>query len=124
MIFSAVRRILKEDLSRSGEVPKWVDALLLPLNEVIEQVARAMQNRLTYKDNFQGVEKRVELTSGVETDVSTGSQLRIKGLRIVEAEGKIVTGWGFNRKSGNTIGITVNFSVAGKATCTVQIDLE
>ena len=59
-----VRRIIKEDFPT--EVQKWLDKLLIPLNNAIEQFTFAMNKNLTITDNFDGALSTLE---NVETSL-------------------------------------------------------
>ncbi len=52
---SAIKRILTE----SFPDVKWISVLLAPLNQFIEEVNRALNNELTFSENFDGVVKTV-----------------------------------------------------------------
>lgn len=54
-----IKRIIKEDFP--SEVQKWIDKLLIPLNNAISQFTFALNNQLTITDNFLGVLKEVTL---------------------------------------------------------------
>jgi len=45
----SIRRISREDLS---DAPAWIDKLLVPLNQFIEQVYLGLNKQLTFEDNF------------------------------------------------------------------------
>jgi hypothetical protein len=54
---SSIKRILSESFP---EV-KWIDRLLGPLNQFIEEVNRALNNQLTVAANMDGVVRTVEI---------------------------------------------------------------
>ncbi len=121
MKITTVRRINKEDLAKSGDVPKWIDSLISPLNDFLEQVTSALRNRLTFEDNFQCSFKTIKLANGVEQEVSTNSKLRVQGLLLIDGGEEIVVGSGFRRLTNGNIGLTVNFSSATEAEVTFII---
>jgi hypothetical protein len=107
---STIRRILKEDLSRSGQVDKWVDALLSPLNEFIDQVVSALRNRLTFRDNLACLVTTQVATSGASFVVNPQSNLRVGAVFIHDAEGAIITGFGWQRLENGNIEAVATFS--------------
>jgi hypothetical protein len=124
MKITAIRRILKEDLEKGEKVPAWVDALILPLNQFLEQVTIGLRNRLTFRDNFQSVIKTVSVSSGVQSEISSGSNLKVQGVLILDSDEKQVTGFGFKRLSNGNIGVTVTLSGGGTADVTFLILFE
>lgn len=54
-----IKRIIKEDFP--SEVQKWIDKLLVPLNNSITQVTFALTNQLTLSDNMLAVVKEITL---------------------------------------------------------------
>ena len=124
MKFSSIRRILKEDLTKKEETPKWVDGLLGPLNDFLEQTVRALSGRLTFTENLQSVVKSVELTHAVAKDIATGSSLRIAGAWLSDADGGFVEGFGFVRKTNGTLTVTAKFDTAQTKLCKIIILLE
>jgi hypothetical protein len=52
---SSIKRILTESFP---EV-KWIGTLLAPINQFIEEVNRALNNELTFADNFDGMVKTI-----------------------------------------------------------------
>lgn len=57
---SNIKRIIKEQLP--ADVQKWIDALLIPLNNAISQFTYALTSQLTISDNFLGSVKTFTLT--------------------------------------------------------------
>lgn len=56
---SNIKRIIKEQLP--SDVQKWIDALLIPLNNAISQFTYALTSQLTISDNFLGSVKTFTL---------------------------------------------------------------
>lgn len=54
-----IKRIIKEQLP--SDVQKWIDQLLLPINNAISQLTYALTNQLTISDNFLGTVKTFTL---------------------------------------------------------------
>lgn len=59
MKLSGIKRIIKEQLP--SDVQKWIDQLLIPINNAISQFTYALTNQLTITDNFQGAVKTFTL---------------------------------------------------------------
>lgn len=121
MKIGIVKRILKEDLAKTGEVPSWVDALIQPLNDAITRFAQALTNNLTLSDNMLGRQYTIELSHGVETVVNPQSRIRPLGILVLDAVGSQIDSYGMDRKQDGTLGITVRFvggSSGTKATVT------
>lgn len=108
-------------MSKSGDVPKWIDSLISPLNDFLDQVTSALRNRLTFEDNFQCAVKSVDVLNGVEKEVSSGSRLPVNGVIILDTGEKIISGFGFRRLTNGNIGVTVNFTTAPSAEVTFLI---
>ena len=70
MKLSQIKTVSKDSLSKAGELPKWIDALLQPLNQFIENVGQALQGQLTFKDNFLCKVTSERLAHGAETEVN------------------------------------------------------
>ena len=123
MRITSLRRINKEDISKAGEVPGWLDSLISPLNDFLDQVTSALRNRLTFEDNFQSVQKTIKVFNGVEMEVSTGSKLSVSGVIVLDGGEQIISGFGFRRLTNGNIGVTVNFATAPSAEVTFLISL-
>lgn len=110
MRLSTIRRILKEDLARSGDLAKWVDALLSPLNEFIDQVVSALRNNLTFVDNFACKLVTQKFVSGTEYEINPQSKTKVSGVLLLDSGGMLVTSFGFYRKTDGNVGVKVTFS--------------
>lgn len=128
MILGIIRRISKDDLVKVGDVPKWIDALLQPLNDFIEKVGLAMQNRLTFKDNVLGKVVSLKFTHNVQTEVnpypSTRGTLSVAGVVPVTTGDVFIVGFKWVRLSNGNIGVTFKLDGATTATIKLQIHLE
>lgn len=125
MILSSVRRILKEDLSKAGEIPKWVDAMLAPLNEFIDNVTLALRNNLTLQDNFSGKLLATKFTHDVPLSVNSGAGLnKVIGVIPLACLSQRMDSFGWYRNQDGTIAVTFGF-VGGSSstvdTCTIYI---
>lgn len=126
MKLGVVKRIDKADLAKGGgEIPKWIDALLDPLNQFIEKVGLALQNRLSLVDNFLGKEFSAEFTDSEELEINpypdSSRTSRVRGVIPLTTGEVYVTAWKWTQKSNGNIGVTFQFSGATSATVRIQI---
>lgn len=124
MKLGIIKRILKEDLARSGDVPAWIDAFLQPLNEFIEKVGLALQGRLTLSDNFLGKAVTQSFTSAQTYTLNpqlstTSSPIKVTGCLVLDAGGATVTGFKWLRNTNGSCSVTITFSDVTTSTCTV-----
>lgn len=128
MKISVLKRINKEDLARSGEIPPWIDALLDPLNTFIENVGLAIQARLTFSENFARQVVSQTFVSGSTYEINPLSSATIRG-RVVSVipgylGGKELQGLAWDFKNNGNITIKLTFNGGGSAACTLYILLE
>jgi len=117
---STVKRITKETLAvGGGDLPKWIDSLLVPLNDYLEKMYLAVSGRLTFADNLQSTIVTVKLDHDVELKVSPQTTSTVYGCILINSGGTMVTGFKWGLKSNNSIGVTVQLSGATSATCTL-----
>lgn len=128
MKLGLLKRISKEQLQKMGEVPKWIDALLEPINEFIEKVGSAVQGKLTFRDNFLGKVVEIEITSNTEIEINPfnvgQSTLRVTGVLVLSSGSLLVRDFGWTQKSNGNVGVTVVFASGTSAKCRLQILLE
>lgn len=118
-----VQRITKDDLSRAGDLPKWIDELIDPLNLFIDQVGQALQANLDFLNNFYGTEVTFTLTHGSAQSYAPPAGKRVKGIVVIDSGGQVVSGAGFVRNSDGSIAITVHFAAGAKtaSSCLIQV---
>lgn len=127
MKFSGFKRILREDLSKGGgELPKWLDALLEPMNLLIENVAKALQNGLNFSDNFYCKEVSLKFTSGASLEINPTTAFapnaRAYGVILLSSNGAALASpltWA-NKANGN-LSVTITFVSATEGICTLLI---
>lgn len=123
MKLGTLRRVLKEDLSKAASeaLPKWIDALLGPVNEFIEKVGQSLQNRLTFEDNFYAILRTQAFNSGVELEVNAKAEFsgnaRVYGMLLVSSEGQTVISHVWAQKTNGNIAVTVTFASVASAKC-------
>lgn len=120
MRLGTVRRILKESLG-GGEKPAWLDGVLEVLNEFIEKVGQALQNKLTFQDNFSCRIHSQTLTSATSVTIGTQSTLRVRGVQLLYWGGKTLSGFKWDRGTNNSITLTATFTEGGSAACEILI---
>jgi hypothetical protein len=129
MKLGTIKRISKDDLARSGDdLPKWIDALLDPLNQAIEKFTLALSGGLTFDDNFSS--KRVSLTFTHATEqlvnpFPQGSRkLRVIGVLPVSCGNESIDAFKWVVKTDGSIGVTFQFdggTSATQAVCSIII---
>lgn len=128
MILGLIRRISKDDLVKLGEVPKWIDAFLTPLNDFIEKVGLSLQNRLTFRDNFLGKVVTVTVIHATELEVnpypSTRGSFRVAGVVPISTGELFIDAFKWVSKQNGNIGVTVKFTGGTTAKIRLQIHLE
>lgn len=121
MKLGVVKTIQKEELSKFGELPGWVDPLLTTLNSFIEQVGKAVQGNLTFDDNFLSRTKRLKFQDGVELPINADAgNLRVFGVIPVSSELSI-DGFKWATKNDGKIGVTFEFSGGTESMCELLI---
>lgn len=128
MILGVIKRISKDDMAKLEKLPKWIDALLTPLNDFIEKVGLALQNRLTFKDNFLGKVGTFTFVHDSELEINpypaTRGSLRVAGVIPVSSGDMFITAFKWVSKSNGNIGVTIKFSGGTTANVKLQIQLE
>lgn len=119
MKLGVIRRILREDLEALEPTPKWIDALLEPLNQFIGTVSQALTNNLSFTDNFAAKKFQLEFTHATELSINPNTKNRVSGLVVagVDSWGSDSTGalatlisrYGWVPKSNGNIGVTFHF---------------
>lgn len=128
MKLGVVKTISKEELARAGELPKWIDALLDPLNQFIEKAGSALQGRLTFRDNSKGKESTQKLVHNVEKEINPfppGTKSgRIIGVFPIDTNGEMWTGFSWSRKASGNISVKILFNAAGSTEADVVLRIE
>lgn len=123
MNIPVIRRIFKEDIAKTGEPPKWIDALLDPLNQFLDKVTLALRNNLTLPENFAGKLIETKFQHDVTLDVNAGTSGKILGLVPLSTGQQALTSFKWVRNDDATVGITFGFAAGGdtKDTCTIFV---
>lgn len=123
MKLPVVRKIFKEDISKAGEAPDWVDALLDPLNQFLDRVTLALRNNLDLANNFSGKLIETKFTHNVTLNVNPGTNGKILGIVPMGAGQQAITSFKWIRNDDGTVGITFGFAAGGSTAdnCTLFI---
>lgn len=121
MKLGVIRRINKEELARSGDVPQWVDPLILTLNQFMDGVVTALSGRVSFSDNIQCKIITQVFTSGTEVAINPQSSIKPLGVIPITAVGKAIDSYKFAVKDNGNVGITLTYVGAGTAEATCII---
>jgi hypothetical protein len=119
-----IKSIRREDLASGGEIPPWIDRLLGPLNQFIEQVGVAVTGRLSVSDNLAQKYISQSFTHNVELEINPNDRRRVVGMVPVYASDKILAGYRFTYKNNGNIGVTILFDSAGSSDCKILLYFE
>ena len=87
MKISTLRKISQEDLARYNDpIPDWVDGLISPINELLDQFTTAMRSGLSVRQNFLTTIIEVSCQNNVVTQVSTKKNSKVLGVIPVFAQ--------------------------------------
>ena len=117
MKLGVIKKILREDLARAGEIPAWVDPLLLTLNQFIDSVVTALQGRLSFSDNFSCKIVSQTFTSGALLSLNPQSRLKVLGALPVFFGGKTLTKFKIALNTNGNADVTLTFDEGGSAPC-------
>jgi hypothetical protein len=125
MKLGTIKRISKEDMSKQGDVPKWMDPMLDTLNEFIEKVSQALLGNLTFEDNFLCKVVEQEFTHATEVIVSPRidgrSGLRAVGVLPTYPGGEELDSFSWVTKENGNLGVTFWFGTSTTAKCRILI---
>ncbi len=129
MKLSNIKFISRDDLSKAGELPKWLDAFMQPLNDFIGKVGQALQGQLTFEDNFLCKVVKTDLTHATELEVNPyptarSRSLRVTGVLVLGAGGGAVDAFRWVMKENGNIAVTVAFDgglATTRQTCTLLV---
>jgi hypothetical protein len=132
MKLGTIKRISRDDLAKSGgDLPKWIDAFLDPLNQAIEKFTIALSNGLTFTDNLLAKKVRLTFTHGVEQVINPfplGSRnLTVVGVLPLSYGNEAIDKFKWVTRTDGSIGVTFQFdggTSATQALCTIIILLE
>jgi hypothetical protein len=121
MKIGTIKTIVKEELSKYEELPKWVDPLLVTLNKFINDIGLALKGNLSFEDNFNCKIKQIKLTHGVEQAINPQSTSKVKGVLLMGAGGVVVDKFGWRFLTTGQIGVTVYFNSGTSSICDLVI---
>lgn len=114
-----IKRFDRQDLVSKGDLPAWMDSFLVTLNSFIDPVARALQGRLTFADNFYCKVTIQTFTHATELLVSVPPSMRVIGaiplLAVKSTDStpstkNVISGFGLDLKGNGQLGVIINFA--------------
>ena len=115
MKISTLRKISMEDLQKyEDKVPDWVEGMLGPINELLDNFATGMRGGLSVRQNFLSTILELQVTNGASIEVSPRKTGKVLGVVpvFVEAKSSAVVSietFGFNLLSNGNILIKATF---------------
>lgn len=120
MKLGTVKTISREDIG--SEAPGWVDKLLSPLNQFLEQSYRALSNNLTFTDNFRGKVAAYKLKHATALEINHALTSRVVGVLPLAASGQMITGFKWDYSSaGEKVTVMAEFKAAGSTEAEVRL---
>lgn len=109
-----VTTFLKEDFKGQEA---WIDTLLGPLNSFMQQVANALNNTLSFADNFNASIKQIDVRVDPTTYATTFANLTVAhglkgnpvGVQVIRVFNKALPAVG---TSGATVGVSVDWDLS------------
>ena len=123
MKIASVRKIFKEDIAKTGDVPAWINSLLDPINQFLDTITLALRNNLDLANNFAGKLIQTKFTHDVTLDVNPGTNGKIIGVIPLSGGQQAITSFKWVRNDNGTIGVTFGFTAGGTTadTCTLFV---
>lgn len=121
MKLGIIKTIQREELSKYGELPSWINSFLQTLNQFINGVGSALKGNLTFEDNFLCKVKTLTFSHGVEQEINPDTRLKVVGVLPTYCSGLVIDKFGWTQKSDGPIGVTFYFNSGTSAKCTVII---
>lgn len=109
MKIRALSRISAEEIKSRKDAPSWISLLLDPINQFLENITKALQNNLTFQDNFASTTSTVRIQHGVELLITPQTSKRVITCMILESEGQPIDSFGWRRDNSGNIGVTIRF---------------
>lgn len=121
MRLSNPRTIKIEDIKKTSDTDKKIEAILDVINPFIENVTSALMNRLTPSENLSGLVKEVTLVHDTSLEVNGGKDPSyIQEVRIMNPGSQSITAW-YWAKTGGTITVKASFAAGGSTSTTVTL---
>jgi len=110
-----LKKIQKEDLQTGEDLPKWVDRMLSPINQFIEQVGVAITGRLSFGDNMAGRFVELSFVHNVAQEVNPNDARPVVGIIPIFAEQDSIVGYRWGQLSNGNISITLRLGAANSS---------
>jgi hypothetical protein len=121
---------LLDQASLGKDVPSWFGGVVNYLNQLANPVVTALQNRLSFSDNFDCQVSTLEFVHNVEKIIAIPAGRRVIGavpLLVTRSTDTTATtknvwsGFRTDIKGNGTVGITINFAGGGSTQATVTV---
>lgn len=119
MKIPVIRKIRKEDLG--GDLPQWVEKMLSPLNQFIEQVGVAVTGKLSFGDNIASKLLDLEFVHNQEQEVNVNDRRPVLGLVPIFCQSDTIDGFSFSQLSNGNIRVKILFAGAGSSPISCKI---
>lgn len=109
MKLGVLTRIDASDIKKADDSPSWLNLLVDPLNQIVENIVKSLSNNLTFTDNFSCVQSTVRIQNLVEFSIAPQTPRKVLTVLLIEAGGRQVSSFGWTRKPDGKIGVTAGF---------------
>ena len=116
-----IKKIQKEDLQTGEKVPGYIDRILSPLNQFIEQVAIAITGKLTIGDNVAGKYIDETFTHNVAKELNVNDTRAVGAVVPVYCANDLIVGYGWERLTNGNIQITLLFNSGGTSSRSTRL---
>lgn len=118
MKLGVLTRVDSSDIKKAEDSPSWLNLLVDPINQILENIVKALSNNLTFVDNFSCVQVTVGIQDATEFVITPQTSRKVLTVLVLESGGNRVDSFGWTRKPDGKIGVTVDF--VGAVTGTVS----
>jgi hypothetical protein len=108
-----IKKIQKEDLQTGEKLPAWVDRMLTPINQFIEQVGIAVTGRLTFGENMAGKFIDGTFVHNEAKELNPNDARVVYGVVPVFCSGDIIVGTSWTVLTNGNLSMTILFDSAG-----------
>lgn len=123
MRLGSIRKILMEDLKKSGDdTDKKFQVILEPLNQFIDSVSAGFQNALNLSENISGKIVTVSIVHNTALEINPGVIVsRVQGVVVLNPGGQMITGFKWIKNpNGGTITVTLKYD-GGTSTTSANV---
>lgn len=113
MRIGVFKRLSREDLAGALDVPDWIDQLLGAINQQLEPMSIALNNKLSFADNFFSYVTTQTFTHGAKLAVNpqntTAKVIGMVPLYAADAN-YLVNSYGFEVLQNGSVNVTLYFA--------------